>query len=259
MSQKTLRELFYEHNGNLIHKWDHYFEIYEKYFSKYIGEKINILEIGISHGGSIQLWKKYFGDKVHVYAIDINPQCKKLEEERITIFIGSQSDKQFLNEILQQLPELDIILDDGGHTMIQQKLSFDTLYQKVKEGGVYMIEDTHTSYWDEFQGGLKKFGNFIEYSKNLIDSLYEKHINKGKRKLLINDITQNINCISFYDSMVVFEKLKRKDPFHIRRGTESIIPYIPPEVKEKTVFRKIIEKLSGRKDSFTINDKGKAE
>src|SRR5688572_22252657 len=145
MQESNLRALFYNHEGKQIHKWDHYFDIYEKYFSKYIGQKINILEIGISHGGSLQLWKKYFGDKVHVYAIDINPQCKKLEEENITIFIGSQSDKQFLSEVRQQLPELDIILDDGGHTMIQQKVSFECLFLNVKEGGVYIIEDTHTS------------------------------------------------------------------------------------------------------------------
>jgi len=77
MKSSTIREIFYDHTGNLIHKWDHYFDIYEKYFSKYRGQEINILEIGISHGGSLQLWKKYFGDKVHIYAVDINPECKK--------------------------------------------------------------------------------------------------------------------------------------------------------------------------------------
>lgn len=89
MSHNKLRELFYAHEGKLIHKWNHYFDIYERYFSKYIGKEVNILEIGISHGGSLQLWKKYFGDKVNVYAIDINSECKKLEEERVKIFIGS--------------------------------------------------------------------------------------------------------------------------------------------------------------------------
>ncbi|RPD50842.1 hypothetical protein [Paracnuella aquatica] len=129
---KTIREIFYEHDGKLIHKWDHYFEIYERYFAAYRGQRINILEIGISHGGSIQLWKKYFGEQVHIYAIDINPDCKKLEEENTTIFIGSQSDPDFLQQVSAQMPELDIIIDDGGHTMIQQKTSFEQLYLKVK-------------------------------------------------------------------------------------------------------------------------------
>ena len=153
---KSIRDLFYEHNENLIHKWDHYFEVYERYFSKYRGQKLNILEIGISHGGSIQLWKKYFGKDVQIFAIDINPECEKLKQENTTIFIGSQSDPAFLSEVKKKIPMMDIIIDDGGHTMDQQKISFEHLYSKVKDGGIYLIEDTHTSYWHQFHGGYKR-------------------------------------------------------------------------------------------------------
>src|SRR6187551_1933001 len=98
LTKPSIRELFYAHNENLIHKWDHYFDVYERYFAKYRGKKLNILEIGISHGGSIQLWKKYFGEQVQIYAIDINPECKKIKQENTTIFIGSQSDPVFLSD-----------------------------------------------------------------------------------------------------------------------------------------------------------------
>lgn len=256
MDYKTVREIFYEHKGNLVHKWDHYFDIYEKYFLKYQGRKINMLEIGISHGGSLQLWKKYFGDQVNIYAIDINPDCKKLEEENVTIFIGSQSDRSFLEEVSRKIPELDIIIDDGGHTMEQQLVSFDMLYLKVKEGGVYLVEDTHTSYWNEFHGGLKNPDTFIEKSKNLVDSLYESHIN-DKRKLEVNEITRNINCISFYDSVVVFEKEKRKNPFHIQIGNKTITPYEPVELKKASLFSVLKSKIYGKeKHSFEVNDGG---
>lgn len=255
MAANTLRDLFYNHEGKLIHKWDHYFDVYEKYFSNYVGKELNILEIGISHGGSLQLWKKYFGDKVNVYGIDINPQCKKLEEDRVQIFIGSQSDKAFLEQVARQLPQMDIILDDGGHTMDQQIITFETLYLKVKEGGLYMVEDTHTSYWDEFHGGLKKPNTFIEYSKNLVDSLYEGHV-PDKGKILINEITKHIVGIAFYDSIVVFEKAKRPQPFHIRKGTETIESYVPTEVKQPSLLTKVKSKLFG-KDTFKANDKGK--
>ena len=256
MDSGKLRELFYNHEGKLIHKWDHYFEIYEKYFSRYVGQPVNILEIGISHGGSLQLWKKYFGDKVNVYAIDINPQCKKLEEEKVKIFIGSQSDKVFLQDVLKELPDLDIILDDGGHTMTQQIVSFESLYLKVKDGGFYIVEDTHTSYWHEFHGGLKKSNSFIEYSKNLIDSIYESHI-ANKRGILITEITKHINCISFYDSIVVFEKQKRSSPFHIRKGNETIESYKPTDHKRSKLIMKLKSKLFGKINTFEINDKGK--
>ncbi|MDQ6723414.1 MAG: class I SAM-dependent methyltransferase, partial [Thermoproteota archaeon] len=209
------------------------------------------------HGGSIELWKKYFGGKVHIYSIDINPECKTLEGENSTIFIGSQSNPEFLKEVLEKLPELDIIIDDGGHTMIQQKVSFEILYLKVKEGGLYMVEDTHTSYWKEYHGGLKNPNSFIEYSKNIIDSLYEGHVS-NKKKLLINDITKHIHCICFYDSMIVFEKQKRNSPFHIRKGAETITPYRQIELKRNSILMRIKSKLFGKKvNTIDINDRGK--
>lgn len=188
--------------------------------------------------------------------MDINPQCKKFEEENIKIFIGSQEDEKFLQQVCSQIPEVDIILDDGGHTMRQQIVSFENLFSKVKEGGLYIVEDTHTSYWHEYHGGLKKPGSFIEYSKNLVDSLYEGHI-ADKRKLLVNEITTHINGISFYDSIVVFEKQKRNTPFHIRKGTESIEPYIQVELKKPTLWMQVKQKLFGKQDTYKSNDKGK--
>lgn len=257
MTVKSLRELFYEHEGNLIHKWDHYFDIYDRYLSKYRGQPVNILEIGVSHGGSIQLWKKYFGRQAHIYAMDVNPECKKLEEANSTIFIGSQSDKQFLKEVRASLPPLDIIIDDGGHMMDQQIISFEELYDKVKEGGIYLVEDTHTSYWYEFDGGLKRSGTFIEYAKNLVDSLYDEHI-KDKSKLTVNDITRHVNSISFYDSIVVFEKLERKKPFHLKKGNETIQPWVQKELKKESLLNKIRTKIFGKAvHSFDANDKGK--
>ena len=252
----TLRELFYSHQGNLVHKWDHYFDIYEKHFSKYRGQKVNMLEIGISHGGSMQLWKKYFGEGLHIYAIDINQDCKKLEEENTTIFIGSQSDKSFLQNVASQIPDLDIIIDDGGHMMDQQLNSFETLFSKVKQGGVYLVEDTHTSYWTEFYGGLRKPGTFIEYSKNLIDPLYESHIHYDNQ-LDYNDITRNISCISFYDSVVVFDKELRKKPFHKQIGEMTITPYVQIEKRKETFWESWKNKFKPkRKHSFEENDGG---
>jgi hypothetical protein len=254
--EATLRELFYSHTGRLIHKWDNYFEIYEKYFSRLRDKPVNMLEIGISHGGSLQLWKKYFGDKINIYAIDINDECKKFEEGNVKIFIGSQSDEKFLQEVFSQLPELDIVLDDGGHTMLQQIVSFENLFLKVKEGGIYMVEDTCTSYWHEFHGGLKKSGSFIEYSKDLIDSLYDGHLGENE-KIRKDAITQMITGISFYDSIVVFEKKQRQAPFHLEIGNKMINPYVQKELRKKTLLMKIKQKFFGVvNNTFNENYKG---
>jgi len=258
MSQTLLRDLFYHHEGKLIHKWDHYFDVYEKYFSRYrgTGKKINILEIGIWHGGSMQLWKKYFGDKVHVYAIDVDAECKELEEDNTSIFIGSQSDPKFLQDVIKQLPELDIIIDDGGHTMEQQKCSFENLFLKLKDGGVYIIEDTHTSYWQEFKGGLKNSNSFIEYTKNYVDSLHDAHI-ANKKRLLVNEITRHIDCISYYDSMIVFEKKLRERPFHIRKGHEALAT-AEWKAQKVSFFYNFRSKFFNKNFStFSENDRGK--
>jgi len=166
---ESLREIFDKLNGKLIQKWDHYIEVYDLYFSKYRGKEVNILEIGVSQGGSIELWKKYFGDKMHLYGVDINPRCKELEEDNVTIFIGEQEDRNFLNDLKSKIPKLDILIDDGGHTMIQQIVTFEEMFNHIKDDGIYLCEDTHTSYIDAFHGGYKKKSTFVEYSKNFID------------------------------------------------------------------------------------------
>jgi len=247
----TLKEIFESHSGRLIHKWDHYFEVYERYFAAYRGKPVNILEIGISHGGSLQMWRKYFGEQANIFAVDINPECKKFEEEKTKIFIGSQEDPVFLTQLKNDIPPVDILLDDGGHTMNQQVVTFQYLFDSVKDGGIYMVEDTHTSCWYAFHSGYKKKNSFIEFSKDLVDQMHAWHINDEKI-VPVNTITQNITGISFYDSIVVFEKKKREEPFHTRRGDSTITEYTDTTLKKDSFLRQVRNKLFGKKeDSFS--------
>ncbi|MCB0715293.1 MAG: class I SAM-dependent methyltransferase [Chitinophagaceae bacterium] len=239
----NLREIFQAHDGALVHKWNHYFEIYERYFSKYRNREITMLEIGISHGGSLALWKKYFGDGLRLYAIDVNPECKKLESENVTIFIGSQSDPTFLQTVIDQCPPFDIILDDGGHTMQQQIISFEKLFPQVKNDGIYICEDTLTSYLYEYHGGYKKKNSFIEFSKNLIDKLHAWHI-PAPKKIKVDDYTKTIQSIHFYDCMVVIEKtIPKEAPYTLQKGKKTIADYREPELRKHHLFSKIILKL----------------
>jgi len=130
-----LEQYFKKNTGRLIHKYHHYFDIYERYFQKYRNKKVVILEIGIFQGGSLQMWKNYFGNKAEIYGIDINPKCKAFEEKNIKIFIGSQSDREFLREVKRQIPKVDILIDDGGHFMKQQIITLEEMYDHVKEDG----------------------------------------------------------------------------------------------------------------------------
>jgi hypothetical protein len=214
-----LEKYFNANTKRRIFKWHHYFEIYDRHFSKFRNREINILEIGVLHGGSLQMWKDYFGPKAKIYGIDVNPECKKFEEENIKIFIGSQSDRNFLGEIKKEIPLLDILIDDGGHQVEQQITSFEELFEHMDSDAVYLCEDLHTSYWEEFGGGYKKPDSFIEYSKNFIDCINAYH-SKGDL-LKINPFTQSVHSLHYYDSVLVIEKRKIEKPYTLKTGKKS--------------------------------------
>ena len=214
-----LLHYFNTHKGRLIHKYIHYFDIYDRHFARFRGRDLVILEIGVSQGGSLQMWKNYFGPGVKIYGIDINPACKQLEEEHIQIFIGSQSDKDFLRHIKSVIPPVDILIDDGGHTMQQQIVTFEELFSHVKENGVYLIEDLHTSYWLRYGGGHQRRGTFIEFSKNFIDYINAHH--SEQKSLHVNDFTSSVDSLHYYDSILVIEKKKRGKPYAEKTGTPS--------------------------------------
>lgn len=214
-----LKNYFKNNDSRLIDKWNHYFDVYERHFSRFRNKEIVILEIGVSQGGSLQMWKAYFGNKAKIFGIDVDPNCKEFEEDNIKIFIGSQSNRKFLRAVKNSIPPVDILIDDGGHTMIQQKVSFKELFDHVKDDGVYLCEDLHTSYWNKFGGGYKRMGTFIEYSKNFIDHLHGYHSKEWYFK--VNSFTQSVNSLHYYDSILVIEKKKTGKPYEVRSGKAS--------------------------------------
>lgn len=212
-SMNRLEEFFYNHKGKSIHKWLHFFEIYHRHFKKFIDKEVTVLEIGVFQGGSLELWRDYFGCKCKIYGIDINPDCKKYECKQIEIMIGSSEDREFLQKVKEKIGEVDILIDDGGHTMNQQIVAFEELYPIISEEGVYLCEDLHTSYWDEFDGGYKRENTFIEFSKNLIDYLNAWH--SREKELQVNEFTLQTHSMHYYDSVLVIEKRKMSPPFAV--------------------------------------------
>ncbi|MFP3153786.1 class I SAM-dependent methyltransferase [Lachnospiraceae bacterium ZAX-1] len=208
-----------------IDKWEHYFPIYEKHFGRFVNQPIVFWEIGVQYGGSIQMWKKYFGPLATVVGIDIDPNCKCVENQFVNIRIGDQSDLHFLQDIINEFGAPDIVLDDGSHMMNDINTTFHFLYPRISKNGIYLVEDLHTAYWSEFDGGLKKEGTFIEICKGLIDSLNIRHARipqDGNEK----DFTfaNSTYGISFYDSIVVFEKMQWKP--HMLSSVQ-ILTYLP--------------------------------
>lgn len=228
-----LEKYFTENTERLIHKWKHYFEIYDKHFSRFRGTDVHVVEFGVSQGGSLQMWKQYFGSNAKIFGVDVNPHCKTLEEEQIKIFIGDQQDRKFLKSLIEKIPRIDILIDDGGHMMKQQINTYEELFFHISKNGVYICEDLHTSYWAKWGGGYKKRGTFIEYSKNFIDYIHAWHFNSPS-KSRITEFTKSVHSLHYYDSILVIEKRPIEKPYDLKTG-KSEIPELP-----------LLEKLSNR-------------
>lgn len=202
-----LEKLFYTKLNKESNKWSNYFDIYHRHFDKFLDKKINLLEIGIAHGGSLELWHKYFGKKCNLFAIDADPNCQQLKFDfKVDLAIGNQGDNVFWRNYLISQPKFDIVIDDGGHHMHEQITTLINIFPHLNNNGVLLIEDVHTSYWEEYNSNLTEQNSFVERSKSLIDFLNRQHIrNASPNEQLIN-IFHDLYNISFYNSVIVFEK-----------------------------------------------------
>lgn len=211
---------FLINQDRVIDKWPHYFPAYERHFGPWRNKSLTFLEIGVFKGGSLQMWQRYFGPLAKIVGIDINKDCKKFEEPGIAVRIGDQSDTAFLQKVIDEFGVPDVVLDDGSHRMDHIMSTFQFLYPKLPKNGVYMVEDLHTAYWDDYGGGVKRQGSFIEHAKDCVDRLNADHT---RGALAPDDITRKTYSISFYDSITVLEKgeIVRKEP--VRTGKQGLL------------------------------------
>ena len=208
-----------------LHKWHHFFEIYDIWFSRYRDRAdLRVLEIGVYRGGSLKMWREYFHDEATIVGLDINPDCKAFEAPSAKTFveIGDQADRAFLEQVAETHGPFDIIIDDGGHTTEQQIVSFETLYAgALNDDGVYLVEDLHTNYWPEFRTSKR---TFMEFATGLVDHLHEPYFShhselafrtghaEQQPSMEVSAFCANTQTISFYDSIIVFQKRKKSMP-----------------------------------------------
>lgn len=223
MNIKSLEEIFYS-TKRLSTKNSSYFPTYEYLFSQYIGKSITFVEVGVFNGGSLHMWREYFGPQARIIGVDLNPIANELKKDGFEIFIGNQEDPDFWELLKESIGPIDILLDDGGHKNGQQ---IRTLYfgvELMKERGLIVIEDVHTSYF-------KRFGNpsplsFISFSKKIIDQINSRFkFVKSKRTKFYNSIWS----VAFYESIVAFHIDKAKSiegaPVVNQGGTLNAVDY----------------------------------
>lgn len=196
------QNFFWNTKKRIIHKYTHYLDIYDKYFSKFYDKPVRIVEVGIGHGGSLQMWKECFGLQAEIHGIDVVDR-KTIEEDQITIWQGNQSDDFFWEEFFSRVPEVDIFIDDGSHYSFDQIHTLKKIFSHISQGGIYLCEDLHTAYLQDFAGGFRSPDSFIEYSKGLVDTINSYVIPEIKESVEQFD---NVRSISFYTGVVIIEK-----------------------------------------------------
>ena len=192
-----------------------YFPIYDEIF-RHVDrlQQLNILEIGVDKAAGLRALKNYFPNS-NIYGLDINPVCKSYENEGIQITIGSQTDKNVLEKFSDK--NLDIIIDDGSHNNFHVFETFSFLFKNLNpnNAGLYIIEDTHTSYWPFFNGGYGNKNSTIEKFKNIIDQIHAWCIRDRASSYHYEGcpIEQTyfekwVSFIQFYENICVIKKRK---------------------------------------------------
>ena len=212
---------FLSHEGRGALKWKQYFPAYQRHLSKFVDQSVLLLEIGVSGGGSLQLWKKFLGPFARIVGIDNNPACAGFAEDQIDVRIGDQRDFAFLQSVIDEFGEPDVVIDDGSHRSEDQIGSFQFFYPRLAKNGVYAIEDLHAAYWEQAAGNVGAAENTIAVCKRLIDELHGRYIEGGRTMF-----TDSTRSISFYDSLVVFERGIVQNLYSPRVGRDQTEPGI---------------------------------
>ena len=210
--------IFWSNEGPIVHKWHHYLPIYERYFAPYKKLNPRFLEIGVSKGGSLSLWRKYFGPDAIIFGIDIDPSCAALDGKDGQVRIGSQDDPEFLANVVKEMGGVDIILDDGSHCSKHIRASLNTLFPLLEEGGTYMVEDLHATYWETHEGGYQEPNSIIGDIRQMYDDMHHWYHSEGQK---IEATTDNLAALHLYDSIAVLEKSRVQQPCHSQVGTET--------------------------------------
>lgn len=207
-----LRRYFKERQtGRGIWKWDHYFDIYHRYFQKFVGRNVKIMEIGIYSGGSLELWRNYFGEQVLIYGVDIEKECIAYNNEFTKILVGDQGDRSFLRSIVSATQSIDILVDDGSHIPEHQISTFEEIFPYIRPGGVFLCEDIHGIHND-----------FLDYVHGLNKGMCAMSNSNEKSVIPTTSLQRWIKSIHVYPYVVVIEKAETPTEtlLSCKRGTQ---------------------------------------
>jgi O-antigen biosynthesis protein len=230
----SLRDLFAAHTGKVSDKWDIYISEYDRLFQPYRDQPVRLLEIGIQNGGSLEVWCKYFAKAKRIVGSDIDPACEQLafDDPKIAVVVADANTNDAERRILTESDGFNLIIDDGSHQSGDIVRSFARYFKHVADGGLYIAEDLHCSYWQDFEGGIFQPYSSIAFFKQLTDAINHEHwgIAKTRCEVLVDfethyqakfdeDSLAEIHSIEFINSICVVKK--KRTPSNVL-GTRNI-------------------------------------
>jgi hypothetical protein len=184
---------------------------YQQHLQHLRRRPINLLEIGIGGysragegGASLRMWKHFFPHG-NIYGLDIQDKSF-VTEPRIRAFQGDQSDPELLRSIVAEIGQLDVVIDDGSHRPEHVIATFEILFPLLAEDGIYVVEDTQTSYWPEWGGSLDVDdpNTSMAMLKRLADGLnYEEFVVEPYEPSYTD---MHVTAVHFYHNLVFIEK-----------------------------------------------------
>ena len=196
MNQKSTLQTFLSSPYFSI-KHTNYFDIYDRLLSEYIGKPITFVEIGILDGGSLFMWREFFGKDARIIGVELNPDATKWRKHGFEIFIGDQSNPHFWVEFFKEVGHIDVLLDDGGHRNDQQIVTVHSSLPYILDGGLIIIEDTQTSFmkFETFQ----KY-SFVSFLQEKIKSLYARCDELDLKKDIFSE---SVSSLEFFTGVCV--------------------------------------------------------
>ena len=222
MSNNSIKEIHIQKTGKVSDKWSSYLDYYDTVFFSRKNESINLLEIGVQNGGSLETWAEYFKNAKNIIGCDIDEKCKSLlfDDERIKLVVSDIKTEYAYKEINKYCDNFDIIIDDGSHFSKDILITFVNFFPILNPGGIYIVEDTHTLYWQSWGGERTNKYNAYIFFKKIIDMInYQFWSSESSVDSLFRDFfVQNhipsfilngwIESIEFRNSLITITKAK---------------------------------------------------
>src|SRR5262249_36280774 len=237
------RSLYAQHRGKASDRWYSYIENYDDVFHQFRDKPIYLLEIGIQNGGSLSIWAEYFASANKIVGCDIDQKCADLrfDDQKICLVIGDATSEAARRDVLKHATKLDIIIDDGSHIPRDIIKTFMNFFPYLTDGGIYVVEDLHCSYWDNYSGGLFHPFSSISFFKLLVDVINYEHWGVDRKRgqivesffkrfgcRLSDDVLAKVHSIEFMNSICIIRKNKVERNILNRRVVVGSVASVKP-------------------------------